>query len=106
MSRYLGMFVILTVPLALLVGIGSTSRWKRDEPRRFAPQTLIILASSLVLSGIFTYMLSQDKFALAGFAGLALGIWVMLWSIYSIIERLKNQSNWLQGLGKIPASFS
>ncbi|MFT5572749.1 MAG: cytochrome c-type biogenesis protein CcmF [Cryomorphaceae bacterium] len=99
------MFVVLTIPLALLVGIGSTSRWKHDQPRRFASQTLIILISSLILSGIFTSMLSQDKFAFGGFAGLALGIWVMLWSIYSIIERLKNHANWLQGLGKVPASF-
>jgi cytochrome c-type biogenesis protein CcmF len=99
------MFVILTIPLALLVGIGSTSRWKRDEPKRFSSQTLVILISSLLLSGIFTNMLSQEEFALGGFAGLALGIWVMLWSIYSIIERLKNQRDLRKGLGKIPASI-
>lgn len=99
------MFALLTIPLAIVVGIGSTSRWKRDELKRFTPQTLVILASSLVLSAIFTSILSTDGFEIAGFAGLALGIWVILWSIHSILDRLKNQSDKFAGVRKIPASI-
>jgi len=98
-------FALLTIPLAVVVGIGSTSRWKRDDVSRFAPQTLIIAISSFALSGFFTWQLSTESFAWGGFAGLALGIWVMLWSVYSLFERLKNQSNKLRGLRKIPASI-
>jgi len=97
------MFALITIPLAVIVGIGSTSRWKRDDASRFAPQTLLILVASLILSGVFTYMLSSDGFAWGGFAGLALGIWVMLWSVFSLAERLKNQNDWRSGLRKIPA---
>jgi len=99
------MFALITIPLAVIVGIGSTSRWKRDDASRFAPQTLLILVASLILSGVFTYMLSNDGFAWGGFAGLALGIWVMLWSVFSLAERLKNQNDWRSGLRKIPASI-
>ena len=98
------MFVPLMIPLALLVGIGSMSRWKRDRLSRFAPASIVILISSLVLSGIFTHQLTIEKFSWGGFAGLALGIWVMFWAVYSIIERLKNYDNWLAGLKKTPAS--
>ncbi len=99
------MFALLTIPLAVVVGIGSTSRWKRDEFKRFGPQTAIILISSVVLSALFTWILSHDGFEVGGFAGLALGIWVILWSIHSILERLKNQTDKFSGLQKIPASI-
>ena len=99
------MFAIITIPLAVIVGIGSTSRWKKDQPRRYLMSTGAILVSSLVLSGIFTKLLTTDQFSLGAFAGLALGIWVGLWSIFSILERLKHQQNWIDGLQKIPASI-
>jgi len=99
------MFAILTIPLAIVVGIGSTSRWKRDEPSRFAPQTLVILLFSLIVSGIATNALTIERFSWGAFAGLALGIWVMLWAVYSLLERLRNQKNWLTGLRKTPASI-
>ena len=99
------MFALLTIPLAIVVGIGSTSRWKRDELKRFSPQTIVILLVSLVLSAIVTSQLSINGFAWGGFAGLTLGIWVGLWAIFSIIERLKHQSKLVPGLRKIPASI-
>ena len=99
------MFAIITIPLAVIVGIGSTSRWKSDNPQRYLLSTGAILATSLVLSGIFTKLLTVDRFSLGAFAGLALGIWVGLWSIFSIVERLKHQSDWVEGLRKIPASI-
>jgi cytochrome c-type biogenesis protein CcmF len=99
------MFVPLMIPLAVLVGIGSMSRWKRDELSRFAPASIVILISSLGLSAVFTHLLTIEKFAWGGFAGLALGIWVMLWAVYSIIDRLKNYNNWFDGLRKTPASI-
>jgi len=99
------MFALLTIPLAIVVGVGSTSRWKRDEFKRFSSQTTIILCTSLALSAIVTLILSNDGFEIGGFAGLSLGIWVILWSIHSILDRLKNQRDKLSGLSKIPASI-
>lgn len=99
------LFVILTVPLAVVVGIGSTSRWKRDEFARFWSPITLFLALSLLGSALGTWLLTVERFSWGGFAGLALGIWVMIWSIYSIWERQKNSASWLQGLRKTPASI-
>jgi len=98
-------FSLLTIPLAVVVGIGSTSRWKRDKVSRFVPQSIVLLVTCLLLSAFFTWKLTIDQFSWGGFAGLALGIWVMLWSVYSIVERLKHQRNIVSGLRKIPASI-
>ncbi|MCL4159285.1 UNVERIFIED_CONTAM: hypothetical protein GTU68_051303, partial [Idotea baltica] len=46
------MFVPLTIPLAIIVGVGSMSRWKRDEMSRFAPTLLGFVIASAVLSAI------------------------------------------------------
>jgi cytochrome c-type biogenesis protein CcmF len=99
------MFIPLTIPLAVIVGVGSMSRWKQDQLSRFVPMIGAFLFVSLLISALFTYYLSNDGFAWMGFSGLALGIWVMLWSGFSIFERLKNHNNWLTGLRKTPASI-
>ena len=99
------MFAVLTIPLAVIMGVGSSSRWKKDKISRFGWKALTIFVSSIVFSAITTWRLSTDGFEVGGFAGLTLGIWVILWSINSILERLKNQDNKLAGLGKIPASI-
>ena len=110
------MFALLTIPLAVIMGVGSTSRWKKDKLSRFIFPLGIIFISSIVLSGLITWRLSSDGFDLGkfelfndfkvgGFAGLALGIWVIQWSIHSILERLKNQDDKLAGIRKIPASI-
>ena len=99
------MFLLLSVPLAVMVGVGSTSRWKHDQVERFAPQTLIILFVSLLISALVTLQLSVQAFAWTGFAGLSLGLWVMLWAVYSLFERLRYQQHWLVGLRKTPASI-
>jgi len=99
------LFIPLTIPLALIVGVGSMSRWKNDQFDRFSSPIIRFLLISLIISAISTYILSTDAFSWLGFAGLALSIWVMLWSIFSIVERLKNQSDWRTGLKKVPASI-
>lgn len=99
------MFALLTIPLALIVGIGSISRWKRDEFTRFKVQSLVILLASVVLGALITIILSVDEFKWSGFFGSSLGVWVLLWAVYSLIERLKHQQSWVSGLRKIPASI-
>ena len=99
------MFIPLTVPLAVIVGIGAMSRWKRDELSRFRPMMIGFLASSLLVSASITQYLSTDGFSFGGFAGLALALWVLSWSVYGIVERLQYQSDWLNGLRTIPASI-
>ncbi len=99
------MFALLTIPLAVIVGIGSASRWKRDDLARFKPQTLVILVVSLILGALITLWLSVEEFQWGGFFGSTLGIWVFLWSLHSLTDRLKNQQSMTSGIRKIPASI-
>ena len=52
------MFVPLTLPLALLVGIGAMSRWKSDEFARFRNPAVCFAILSLLLAALLTYWLA------------------------------------------------
>ncbi|MCH2191353.1 MAG: heme lyase CcmF/NrfE family subunit, partial [Gammaproteobacteria bacterium] len=99
------MFALLTIPLAMILGIGAMLRWKRDSMARFRNQTVGVLVLSLVLGGLTTYTLSVDGFEWGGMFGSTLGFWVFFWGGTSLIDRLKHQQSWLKGLAKIPASI-
>lgn len=99
------MFVVLTLPLAVIVGIGSMSRWKRDEISRFLPLIGIFILISCVISAIVTYTLSIERFSYGAFAGLALACWVAIWALYGLYDRVKHKPNKFAGLAKIPASI-
>ncbi len=99
------MFALLTIPLAIIIGIGSTSRWKRDEFKRFKPQSIAILIASILLGAVTTFILSVDEFEWGGMFGSSLGIWVFLWGVYGMADRLKHQKSVLGGLYKVPASI-
>ena len=100
------MFASLTIPLAILVGIGAMSRWKKDNFQRFYSPLFVLAIISLVTAAAFTYYLSQQtdsSFSFGAFSGLTLAIWVAAWTIQGFLDRSKNQS----GLSKLkhPASF-
>lgn len=97
-------FVILTVPLALLVGIGALSRWKSDKPARFVTPAVTILTLSVLLSALSTWWMRPEAFAFGGFLGLALAFWVACWTIFGILERIKNSPSKFAGLRRLPAS--
>ncbi len=98
------LFIPLTIPLAVIVGIGALTHWKRDDLVRFIPTASIILVITMLLGALITVRLSNDGFSYTAYAGLCLGLWVMLWSLYSLFERLKHQKDKLTGLRKIPAT--
>ena len=99
------MFASLTIPIAIIMGIGAMLRWKRDEISRFQPQMVGLLVASIILGTITTLLLSVDHFEWSGLFGSTLGFWVFLWGAYGLVERLKHQKNWVSGLSKIPASI-
>ena len=99
------MFALLMIPLAIIMGIGSNARWKQDKLGRFTQPVVALAIVSLIVSAVITSYLSTSNFSFGAWGGLALAIWVALWSLIGILERLKNQKNKLAGLRKIPASI-
>ncbi|MBT5031113.1 MAG: heme lyase CcmF/NrfE family subunit [Proteobacteria bacterium] len=98
------MFVPLTLPLALLVGIGAVSRWKTDDPSRFKPLAIRFAVISLLLSAICTWVLANGFNILAA-AVLAISWWIVCWSIWAVWDRLRNKRNKLNAVRSVPASF-
>ena len=100
------LFIPLTIPLAIIMGIGAASRWKKDQLSRFyllmAAFLIVSLLSSIIISN---YLSGEQAISWSAVAGLALAIWVICWTLYGLIDRIKHQQNMATALFKIPASI-
>jgi cytochrome c-type biogenesis protein CcmF len=81
------------------------SRWKSDRLSRFAIPAIFFGATSLVVAGLITWMLSLDSFQAGAMAALACAIWVVCWTLFGIWDRVRLRSDKLGALQKIPPSF-
>lgn len=100
------LFIPLTIPLAMIMGIGAASRWKKDEFSRFYVLIAAFLALSIVPSiFISRYLAGDNEISWGAVAGLALALWVVYWAFYGIFERTKHQDNLGSALIKVPASI-
>ena len=101
------MFAVLMLPLTLIVGIGSMSRWKRDGISRFRSPALILAIISIVGALIITLIMSnatETSFSIGAASGVFLSLWIVGWAVYGWKERSKNQTGLFKKL-KQPASF-
>ncbi|MEJ2142409.1 MAG: heme lyase CcmF/NrfE family subunit [Gammaproteobacteria bacterium] len=97
-------FVPLTIPLALLVGVGALMRWKRDDVSRLAKKLWLIVVISIVLGFLFI-LLYTSAVQIMAVIGVALALWVMMTAVIGIYDRIKGKSNLVTGLKTIPLGF-
>ena len=93
-------FIPLTAPLAVLVGIGMLARWKRDTFENLWPKLRIAAILSLVLGLAYPVVLTPEFMWQAAF-GMVLAFWVTASTIVAIRERLATGRSWRQ----IPRGF-
>jgi len=93
-------FVPLTVPLALLVGIGALTRWKRDVAGRFV-RSLGWAAIASVIIGVAVAALLLPHFTWGGLVGATLAAWVILGAAQGVRERLAGG----RSIASVPAGF-
>ncbi|MCB1727142.1 MAG: cytochrome c biogenesis protein CcsA, partial [Gammaproteobacteria bacterium] len=86
-------FIPLTAPLAVLIGIGALSRWKRDSFERLWPKLRVAAVVALTL-GIAYPIVLTPQFAWQAAFGMVLAIWVTASTIVVIRERLGPQNAW------------
>jgi cytochrome c-type biogenesis protein CcmF len=86
-------FIPLTAPLAMLVGVGALARWKRDTFHRLWPILRVALAVSIV-AGIAYPILLTPEFVWSAAFGMVLAFWVMASTIIAIKDRLGPHGNW------------
>ncbi len=93
-------FMLLTLPLVVLIGIGSMARWKRDEPTRLW-QKLRVPAAAAVVLGLAWGLLAVPFVNPMTVLGLTLGIWVLAATLAALRERLRPHAN----LRHVPLGF-
>ena len=96
-------FVPLTAPLAVLIGIGVFLRWKKDEPIRIFNK-LKTAAGLSVVAGVLL-SLTLPEFKIAAMIGLVLAVWVVVSSAFHFYSRLSKNKTLLQALKEIPNGF-
>ena len=96
-------FVPLTIPLALLLGVGSLMRWKQDKPARLIKLLGPLLIISIVAGLSLPLLASRYEFGAA--IGLMLAIWITLSTLQGMHLRLANKGYTLQSFASIPRSF-
>ncbi len=96
-------FIPLTAPLAVFVGIGMLARWRQDKVSRFASLLWLPLLVSLV--GGIALALLQDFFSWAALIGLTLAVWTGLTAWSAVQTRIKDKPNKLVALVDVPLSI-
>ena len=86
-------FIPLTAPLAMLVGVGALARWKRDTFENLWPKLRIPFFAALVVGVAYAVLLTPTFMWQAAF-GMVLALWVALSTIAAVRERLGSHRNW------------
>jgi cytochrome c-type biogenesis protein CcmF len=94
-------FIPLTIPLALLVGVGAISRWKEDDPKRLIGKLWIPLVVSIVAGLALPALLAPD-YSWGAALGLVLAIWVALTTMVWLVERTSGRRSFWQGVKTTP----
>ncbi len=96
-------FIPLTAPLAVAVGLGMLLRWKKDSLKTLAIQVRWLLAACV--SGGLLLPLLMQPYSWAAALGLTLALWTVAITALSLIERVGVQGFSWQRLASIPAGF-
>ena len=96
-------FVPLTAPLAVLLGIGVFLRWKKDEPLRVFNKLKLAAVISIIAGVLLSLMLPEFK--IGAMIGLILAVWVVVSSALHFYSRFNKKKSLAQALKEIPNGF-
>ena len=96
------MFISLTAPLGVLIGIGMLIRWKQDSWQRLWSRlklpAIIALAPGLALA------LTLPHWEWGAYLGIAMALWITATAAIAVYERFRNRSL-MSALRSTPAGF-
>jgi len=98
------LFVPLTIPIALLLGVAALSRWKRDSIDRLGKKLLFPFVFSVVLGTAIPYAL-LDEVKWGAVVAIMLALWITSLSILGIVDRVAGKQNKWQALLNTPRGF-
>ncbi len=91
-------FIPLTIPLAVLVGVGTLARWKKDSFSNIWPKVRVALVASLVFGVLYPVVVMQ-QFTWQAALGMILAFWVFFTSLKAAKEQARGR-----GLGGLSLS--
>lgn len=97
-------FIPLTAPLAMAMGIGAFMRWKKDSFSLVMKKMRVALVISLLVGGLFP-LLFMSEFKWQAAFGLVLAVWVVASGVRGIVARTENKTNKLQALRRLPRGY-
>ena len=95
-------FLSLTAPLAILMGVGMLVRWKTDTISRLFSKLRLPAIIALVVSVLLSFALAE--WMLLAFVGLLMSLWILSSVITVLYERFNNRP-FLATLRSSPAGF-
>ncbi|MFW2372005.1 MAG: heme lyase CcmF/NrfE family subunit [Gammaproteobacteria bacterium] len=97
-------FVPLTAPLAMLVGVGALLRWKGDHLSRLERPLIIGVVISLLI-GVLVPVLFLPEVLFGAILGITLAVWVFYTSLLNVYTRISAKSDKLAALLAIPRGY-
>ena len=95
-------FLSLTAPLAILIGVGMLIRWKSDTTQGLIKKLRLPAIAALVISVLLS--LTLPEWQLLGFIGLLMSVWIASSAIKVLHERFRNRP-FVATLRATPAGF-
>lgn len=96
-------FVPLTLPIVLAVGVGAMLNWKRDNLAGRSAMLVLLMVCSVVAAGLLVTQFSTYR--LTAVAALALALWVVSSTVYGMVYRFRNKRKRLSAVLHTPAAF-
>ncbi len=91
-------FMPLMLVLALALGVGPFTAWKRGHPKRLLRRLVGVLAGSAALA-ILAMLLLTESLSWAGGAALLFGLWILVSHGLDFVQRLR------MGVGALPLAY-
>ncbi len=97
-------FVPLTIPIAVLVGVVAMVRWKQDSLSRIAQKLVAALIVSLIL-GITLPVIFLPELRFGAIVGVTLAVWITFTSLQSLFDRVSAKQKKWAALTSVPRGF-
>jgi len=96
------MFISITAPLGVLIGIGMLIRWKQDSLQRLTSRLRIPALAVLLVSLGLTLALPQWQWG--AYLGIAMALWISVTAAMALYERFRHRAL-MSALRSTPAGF-
>jgi len=97
-------FIPLTIPLAILLGVGTLVRWRQDSFARLHSYLIRAVVISVIGGAVFVWVV-LPSIKPAAILGVALFIWVISGALTDFRSRFKNRKLTWHNLAIVPRSF-